>query len=126
MYFFRKTSLQNLSYEAYLALGKNAQVIERDLHGDKVLFLKNGRYLKLLRRKRLLSSQLGAPMLNDSKPAAGRMTIDFPTAPLALCYKGADGGAVEKSLSALHTEILTSPPLGIALRELIKKEIQPL
>jgi len=37
------------------------------------------------------------------------MTTDFPTAPPALGHKGAGGGTVEKSLSASHTEILTSP-----------------
>ncbi len=34
---------------------------------------------------------------------------DFPTAPLAPGLVGAGGGAVEKSLSASHTEIQTPP-----------------
>lgn len=37
------------------------------------------------------------------------MTADFPTAPLASGLRGAGGGAVEKSLHASHTEILTLP-----------------
>ena len=38
------------------------------------------------------------------------MSTDFPTAPLASCRIGAAGsGAVEKSLSASHTKILTLP-----------------
>jgi len=37
------------------------------------------------------------------------MTTDFPTAPLAPGLRGAGGGAVEKSLPASHTEILTLP-----------------
>ncbi len=39
------------------------------------------------------------------------MATDFPTAPLAPGHKRA-GGAVEKSLSASHTEIPTLPLLG--------------
>jgi len=37
------------------------------------------------------------------------MNTDFPTAPLASGLRGASGGAVEKSLSASHTKILTLP-----------------
>jgi len=43
------------------------------------------------------------------KPPGARMTTDFPTAPLAPGLRGAGGGAVEKSLPASHTEILTLP-----------------
>ena len=45
------------------------------------------------------------------------MTTDFPTAPLAPGLRGAGGGAVEKSLPASHTEILTLPlgPVELAL-----------
>jgi len=42
------------------------------------------------------------------------MTTDFPTAPLAPGLRGAGGGAVEKSLPASHTEILTPPWKAIA------------
>ena len=38
-----------------------AKVLERDLHGDKVLALTDGSYLKLFRRKRLLSSTAWNP-----------------------------------------------------------------
>ena len=37
------------------------------------------------------------------------MKNDFTTAPLAPGLRGAGGSAVEKSLSASHTEILTLP-----------------
>ena len=47
-------------------------------------------------------------------PPADKMNADFPTAPLASGLKGAGGGAVEKSLHASHTEILT-PPLGLPI-----------
>jgi hypothetical protein len=53
--------LQTLSHDAYLALRIGATVIERDGHGDKVLQLANGSYLKLFRRKRLISSAAWYP-----------------------------------------------------------------
>ena len=43
------------------------------------------------------------------QPELRRMTTDFPTAPLAPGLKGAGGGAVEKSMSASNTKILTLP-----------------
>ena len=48
--------MQALDHNAYLALREGAQVLEADRFGDKVLRLSNGNFLKLFRRKRLLSS----------------------------------------------------------------------
>jgi hypothetical protein len=53
--------VQTLSHDAYLALRADATVLERDLHGDKVLQLADGSYLKLFRRKRLISSAAWYP-----------------------------------------------------------------
>jgi tRNA A-37 threonylcarbamoyl transferase component Bud32 len=53
--------LQTLSHDAYLALRASATVLERDLHGEKVLQLEDGNYLKLFRRKRLISSAAWYP-----------------------------------------------------------------
>jgi len=53
--------LQTLSHDAYLALRANATVLELDLHGEKVLQLEDGSYLKLFRRKRLISSAAWYP-----------------------------------------------------------------
>lgn len=53
--------LQKLSHDQYLALRANATVLERDRHGEKVLVLSDGSYLKLFRRKRLLSSAAWYP-----------------------------------------------------------------
>ena len=47
-----------ISPEQYEQLRAGAQVIEADSHGEKVLRLADGNYLKLFRRKRLLSSAL--------------------------------------------------------------------
>lgn len=45
-----------LSHDEFLSLRGNAETIESDGHGEKVLLLDDGSYLKLFRRKRLLSS----------------------------------------------------------------------
>lgn len=51
-------SLSNTSLERLL---EDSQTIEKDGHGVKVARLSNGDFLKLYRRKRLLSSSLWAP-----------------------------------------------------------------
>ena len=53
--------MQTLSHDAYLALRANATVLEYDLHGEKVLQLADGNYLKLFRRKRLITSAAWYP-----------------------------------------------------------------
>ncbi len=53
--------MQTLAHDDYLALIAGAAVLERDRHGDKVLRLADGSYLKLFRRKRLISSAAWYP-----------------------------------------------------------------
>lgn len=48
--------MQVLEQHDYLTLRDSAQVLEADHYGDKVLHLRNGNFLKLFRRKRLLTS----------------------------------------------------------------------
>ena len=50
-----------LSAAEFQALREGAEVIEKDGHGEKVLLLPDGTYLKLFRRKRLISSALFYP-----------------------------------------------------------------
>lgn len=57
----RSAPLQTLEHDAYLALTADARVLERDHYGDKVLALSDGSYLKLFRRKRLVSSAAWYP-----------------------------------------------------------------
>ncbi|GIK47161.1 MAG: toluene tolerance protein [Betaproteobacteria bacterium] len=57
----RHAPLQILEHDDYLALRADARVLERDRHGDKVLQLADGSYLKLFRRKRLISSAAWYP-----------------------------------------------------------------
>lgn len=53
--------MQILNHDQYLALRTGAVVLERDRYGEKVLKMKSGAYLKLFRRKRLLSSAAWYP-----------------------------------------------------------------
>ena len=53
--------LQTLEHDDYLALRAGARVLERDRYGEKVLALSDGSYLKLFRRKRLISSAVWYP-----------------------------------------------------------------
>lgn len=48
--------MQPLDHSAYLSLRDGAIVLEADRYGDKVLRLADGNFLKLFRRKRLLTS----------------------------------------------------------------------
>jgi len=50
-----------LSHDQYRSLRADAQVIEADGHGEKVLRLADGTFVKLFRRKRLISSALFYP-----------------------------------------------------------------
>lgn len=50
-----------LTHEQYLSLYEKSELIEADHHGEKVLKLADGSFLKLFRRKRLLSSSLYRP-----------------------------------------------------------------
>ncbi len=53
--------METISEDAYLRLREGAEAIERDGHGEKVLRLPDGGYLKLFRRKRLISSAAWYP-----------------------------------------------------------------
>lgn len=53
--------MKTLPLENYLALREGATVLESDGFGDKVLKLADGSFLKLFRRKRLISSAAWSP-----------------------------------------------------------------
>lgn len=53
--------MRALAYADYEALRKDAEVIEADFFGDKVLRLVDGNFMKLFRRKRLISSAAFSP-----------------------------------------------------------------
>lgn len=53
--------LKPISHDTWQELRENATVVEHDGHGEKVLHRPDNTYLKLFRRKRLLSSALWSP-----------------------------------------------------------------
>jgi tRNA A-37 threonylcarbamoyl transferase component Bud32 len=53
---FEGARMRALAYSDYQALRRDAEVIEADFFGDKVLRLADGNFMKLFRRKRLISS----------------------------------------------------------------------
>jgi tRNA A-37 threonylcarbamoyl transferase component Bud32 len=73
--------MQVLDHNAYLALREGAQVLEADGFGDKVLRLRNGNFLKLFRRKRLLTSAALFPYAQrfaDNARALQQLAIACP------------------------------------------------
>lgn len=73
--------MKRLEHSDYLALRSGAEVIEADRLGDKVLRLPNGTFVKLFRRKRLLSSAAWSPYAQrfaDNAIALARMGIPCP------------------------------------------------
>lgn len=50
-----------ISNEQFLSLRQHAELIEADHYGEKVLKLSDGSFLKLFRRKRLISSEIYRP-----------------------------------------------------------------
>jgi len=73
--------LNPLEYQDYLALRAGAEVLEADRLGDKVLRLADGSFLKLFRRKRLISSAAWYPYAQrfaDNATALARLDIPCP------------------------------------------------
>ncbi|SFP76021.1 Lipopolysaccharide kinase (Kdo/WaaP) family protein [Geopseudomonas sagittaria] len=71
--------MKNLNEDNLNALLQGARVIEEDGYGIKVACLANGDYLKLYRRKRLLSSALWAPPARRFAANAERLRqLDIP------------------------------------------------
>ena len=72
--------MQSLSHTAFEELIANAQSVEEDSYGPKVYLFDNGDYLKLFRRKRLLSSALLTPYsVRFWRNAEQLQRLDIPT-----------------------------------------------
>ena len=104
--------MQTLSHDAYLALRANATVLERDLHGEKVLQLADGSYLKLFRRKRLISSAAWYPyaqrFADNARTLAQR---DIPCPVVNVIYR----------IPAIKRDAVLYAPLeGKSLRQIIR------
>lgn len=73
--------MNQLQHPDYLALRGGAEVLEADRLGDKVLRLPDGTFVKLFRRKRLLSSAAWSPYAQrfaDNAAALARLGIPCP------------------------------------------------
>lgn len=95
-----KVSLHPLAYADYLALRQDAQVIEQDEFGDKVLLKVDGSYIKLFRRKRLLSSAAWRPYARRfAENAFALHRLGIPCPRVIAAYKVA---SIERDLVHYH------------------------
>ncbi len=109
--------MQTLEHDDYRALRADARVLERDRHGDKVLQLADGSYLKLFRRKRLLSSAAWYPYAKrfaDNALALAGRHIPCP-AVIGLC----------RIPSVYRDAVRYRPLAGETLRRLIRAGTEP-
>jgi tRNA A-37 threonylcarbamoyl transferase component Bud32 len=109
--------MQDLALSAYQSLRAGAQVLEADQHGDKVLRLADGNFLKLFRRKRLISSAAIYPYAQrfaDNAEALQRLRVPCPQ--IIGVYRIAD-----ISRDAVHYH----PLPGLTLRQLIGADDEP-
>ena len=106
--------MQSLDIETYLKLRQGAEVVEADSHGDKVLLMPDGNYLKLFRRKRLFSSALLWPYAQrfaDNTKSLQRKGIPCPTII-----------AVDRIPSIERDAVHYAPLPGQTLRQMIKHD----
>lgn len=104
--------MQTLSHDAYLALRAGATVVERDLHGEKVLLLGDGNYLKLFRRKRLISSAAWYPYAQ--RFADNALILERRAIPCPVVI------ATYRIPSIRRDAVLYAPLEGRSLRQIIK------
>lgn len=112
-----KIRFQRLDATAYDALVAGGRVIEADRHGAKLITLTDGNYLKLFRRKRLLSSALMRPYSWRFQRNALRLArLGIPTvAPEALLR-----------IPHLHrTAVVYRPLAGLTLRARLRDSSAP-
>ena len=105
--------MQALDHNAYLALRDGAQVLEADRFGDKVLHLRNGNFLKLFRRKRLLTSAALFPYAQRFADNASALQQRGVPCPHVL--------AVHRIKSIQRDAVYYAPLPGLTLRQLFDK-----
>lgn len=80
--------MKKLSEEAYLTLRERSKTLEADLHGEKVLQLADGTYLKLFRVKKLFSSARFYPYSKRFANNAVKLVgLGIPTVSIIESYK---------------------------------------
>ena len=76
-----------ISNEQFLSLRQHAELIEADHHGEKVLKLSDGSFLKLFRRKRLISSEMYRPYaVRFALNAESLKTLQIPCPTIIATY----------------------------------------
>ncbi|MBA1262966.1 lipopolysaccharide kinase InaA family protein [Stutzerimonas stutzeri] len=106
--------MQTLSREDYAAWCNDAQVLERDGHGEKVLRLADGTFLKLFRRKSWFSkTALYPPAKRFAKNAAALQLLGIPCPKVIQLYR----------MSSPYRSVVHYQPLaGETLRNLLQKD----
>lgn len=102
-----------ISNEQFLSLRQHAELIEADHHGEKVLKLSDGSFLKLFRRKRLISSELYRPYaVRFALNAESLQTLQVPCPTIIATYAIA---SIERT--AVHYWPLPGTTLRQAFKE---------
>ncbi|WP_373188159.1 toluene tolerance protein [Halopseudomonas sp.] len=106
--------MQPLSSEQFAAMRLRADVIEQDGHGEKVLRLEDGSYLKLFRRKAWFSKTLFfPPAARFAANAAQLQSLEIPCPRVIQLYK----------LSNPYRSVVHYDPLeGTTLRQLLNEQ----
>jgi hypothetical protein len=105
--------LKTLGHEDFLALKAGAEVIESDSFGEKVLRLADGGFLKLFRRKRLLTSAAWYPYaLRFVDNAAALSSLGIPVPRVIAAYRVP---SVERDAARYR------PLAGTTLRALVRR-----
>ena len=108
--------MQELDLSAYESLRAGATVLEADKHGDKVLRLPDGNFVKLFRRKRLISSAALYPyaqrFADNARAHATRRTYG-----LVKLIVGRDGGLLGAGIVGDRAgELITTLALAMSQR----------
>ncbi|AGI26349.1 BUD32 family EKC/KEOPS complex subunit [Pseudomonas sp. MT3] len=123
--------MQDLALPAYESLRAGAQVLEADKHGDKVLRLADGNFLKLFRRKRLISSAAFYPYAQrfaDNTETLQRLAVPCPKiiavyripeiARDAVHYRPLPGDTLRQVIAAGEGDVRLAAQLGTLIAEL--------
>lgn len=102
--------MQLLDHEKYLALREGGKVIEKDGFGDKVVILPDGTFLKLFRRKRLISSAAIWPYAQRFADNAAKLKkLGIPCPEVIAVYR----------IPSIQRDLVHYHPLpGLTLRQL--------
>jgi hypothetical protein len=110
---FMMRRLASLGHEDFLALKAGGEAIEADSFGEKVLRLADGSFLKLFRRKRLITSAAWYPYaLRFVDNAEALSTLGIPVPRVIAAYR-----VPSMTRDAVHYH----PLAGTTLRDLVRR-----